>query len=67
MLFLYKSKKELKDAIGEKLKYEETSIFGNEYISNGNITGANRPHLTGMGREFFATVTLENDIIKKVK
>ena len=67
MLFLYKSKKELKDAIGEKLKYEETSIFGNEYISNGNITGANRPHLTGIGREFFATVTLENDIIKKVK
>ena len=67
MLFLYKSKKELKAAIGEKLKYEETSIFGNEYISNGNITGANRPHLTGMGREFFATVTLENNIIKKVK
>jgi hypothetical protein len=67
MLFLYKSKKELKAAIGEKLKYEETSIFGNEYISNGNITGANRPQLTGIGREFFATVTLENDIIKKVK
>lgn len=67
MLFLYKSKKELKSAIGEKLRYRETSIFGDEYISDGNITGANRPHLTGIGREFFATVTLENNIIKKVK
>jgi len=67
MLFLYKSKKELKAAIGEKLRYRETSIFGDEYISDGNITGANRPHLTGIGREFFATVTLENNIIKKVK
>ena len=67
MLFLYKSKKELKAAIGEKLRYRETSIFGDEYISDGNITGANRPHLTGIGREFFATVTLQNNIIKKVK
>jgi hypothetical protein len=67
MLFLYKSKKELKAAIGEKLRYRETSMFGDEYISDGNITGANRPHLTGIGREFFATVTLENNIIKKVK
>ena len=67
MLFLYKSKKELKAAIGEKLRYRETPIFGDEYISDGNITGANRPHLTGIGREFFATVTLENNIIKKVK
>jgi len=68
MLFLYKSKKELKDAIGEKLRYRETSIMvGDENIANGNITGANRPHLTGIGREFFATVTLENNIIKKVK
>lgn len=67
MLFLYKTKKELKAAVGEKLRYRETSIFGDEYISDGNITGANRPHLTGIGREFFATVTLENNIIKKVK
>ena len=67
MLFLYKTKKELKAAVGEKLRYRETSIFGDEYISDGNITGANRPHLTGIGREFFATVTLEDDIIKKVK
>lgn len=69
MLFLYSSKKELKAAIGEKLRYRETSIFGPEYPSDGNgeITGANRPHLTGKGREFFAQVTLENNIIKKVK
>lgn len=69
MLFLYPSKKELKAAIGEKLRYRETSIFGPEYPpgGNGEITGANRPHLTGKGREFFAQVTIENNIIKKVK
>ena len=67
MLFLYKSKKELKNAIGQKLKYRETSIFGPEYKSNGEFTGANRPQYTGFGREFFATVTMENDLIKKVK
>ena len=70
MLFLYPSKKELKAAIGEKLRYRETSIFGPEYPpgGNGEITGSNRPPQTrGKGREFFAQVTLENNIIKKVK
>jgi hypothetical protein len=30
------------------------------------LTVANRPHITGMGREFFANVYMENGIIKKV-
>jgi hypothetical protein len=66
MLFLYPSKKQLKASIGQELKYQETSVFGPEYVSNGTITGANRPHMTHMGREFFARVTLVDNIITKV-
>ena len=67
MIFLYPSTKELKANIGKPLRYQETSFFGEEYLSNGVIVGANRPHITGIGREFFAQVTMENDIIKAVK
>lgn len=66
MLLLYPSKKVLKENIGCHLKYRETSMFNEEYKSNGTFTGANRPSLTGLGREFYATITMENDLIKKV-
>lgn len=63
----YPSKKVLKENIGKRLRYIETSLFGPEYKSDGMLTVANRPHITGMGREFFANVYIENDIIVKVK
>ena len=62
----YPSKKELKSKVGEPLKYTETSLFGPEYRPDGMLTVANRPHITGMGREFFANVYMENGLIKKV-
>ena len=62
----YASKKELKENIGKPLKYIETSIFGNEYTENGILTGSNRPHITGYKREFYANVTIKNDLIEKV-
>ena len=67
MVVTYPSKKELKTNIGKRLRYIETSMFGPEYRSNGKIVVANRPHITGLGREFFAEVTMENDLIKGVK
>lgn len=67
MLLMYESKKQLKENIGKRLRYQETSMFGDEYKPNGKFVGANRPHLTGLGREFFATITIENDLIKEVK
>ncbi len=68
MIFNYESKKQLKENIGQNLDYTETSMFGNEYVKNGSITGSNRPQITGIkGREFFASVVIENDIIKSVK
>ena len=67
IIFNYPSKKILKENIGQPLKYIETSLFGPEYIRNGTMVGANRPHITGKGREFFATVTMENGLIVGVK
>jgi ethanolamine utilization cobalamin adenosyltransferase len=66
MIAVYPSKKILKEQIGKPLRYIETSHFGNEYKANGTITVANRPHITNIGREFFAQVTMENGLIKKV-
>lgn len=63
----YPSKKELKANIGNRLKYIETSLFGPEYIPTGVLTVANRPHMTGLGREFFARVTVQDSIIVKVE
>ena len=67
IVFNYQSKKELKANIGQPLKYIETSMFGDEYVSDGMLTGANRPHITGRGREFFANVTMKDGLITAVK
>lgn len=67
IVFNYPSKKVLKENIGKPLRYIETSMFWPEYRDNGALTGANRPHITGKGREFFATVTLSNGLIVSVK
>jgi len=66
IIFNYKSKKVLKENIGQPLRYIETSMFGAEYTANGQMTGANRPHITGIGREFFAQVTTVDGLISKV-
>lgn len=63
----YPSKKVLKESIGKPLRYIETSLFGPEYRDNGTLTVANRPHITGLGREFFAQVSMESGLIKGVK
>lgn len=66
MVVVYPSKKELKASVGQRLRYIETSLFGPEYRDNGTIVVANRPHITKMGREFFAEVTMTNGLITKV-
>ena len=67
LVFVYKSKKEMKEKVGTPLKYIETSMFGAEYLRDGVLVGANRPHITGMGREFFAKVTMRDGLIAKVE
>ena len=67
MIAVYPTKKSLKENIGKKLNYIETSLFGNEYLSNGTIVVCNRPHMTNIGREWFAQVTMKDDVIIGVK
>ena len=69
MILNYSSKKELKNNIGKSLKYTETSFFGEEYKSNGAFFGCNRPYdPRGTGkREFFAKVTMKDDLIEGVE
>ena len=67
IIFNYPSKKVLTENIGEPLRFIETSVFGPEYKENGVLTGANRPHITGIGREFFANVTMKDGLIASVK
>ena len=67
LIFNYKSKKQLRENIGNKLSYKETSKFGLEYKKNGVLVGSNRPFNTcNKGKEFFAEVTIKNNIIVKV-
>lgn len=61
---IYKTKKELKAAVGQPLHYEETSMFGEEYRPNGRfcVVGPSPRE-----RKWFAEVTMENGLIKSVK
>tara|TARA_R110000850_G_scaffold82430_2_gene177072 strand:- start:9197 stop:9406 length:210 start_codon:yes stop_codon:yes gene_type:complete len=64
----YTSKNKLKAAIGAKLAYQETSMFGPEYLSNGSFVAAHRPRVTGLkGREFFAKITMADNLITAVE
>ena len=60
---IYKTKKELKAAVGQPLHYEETSMFGEEYRPNGRFCVGPSPR----ERKWFAEVTMENGLIKSVK
>lgn len=60
----YKTKKELKENIGKELRFQETSMFGSEYKSDGSFCVVGPDAYTN--RKWYATVTMENDLIKKV-
>jgi hypothetical protein len=63
----YPTKASCKASVGKRLRFIETSLFGSEYRSNGELTVANRPHITHNGKEWFGNVTMENDLIVKVR
>lgn len=56
----YSTKKNLKNNVGKELDYTETNIFKDEYTPNGIVIGCD------INRKFFAKITIENNIIKKV-
>ena len=60
----YKNKKELKAAIGQPLRYVETSMFGPEYKPDGKFCVV-MP--SPYDRKYFAEVTMVGGLIAKVK
>ena len=74
MILNYKSKKALKETVGQPLDYTETSMFGAEFNPDGSFCGCNRPYSPEYpkfeirkGREFFAEVTMKDGVIAAVK
>lgn len=70
MLSLHPTKADLKASIGKRLRYQETSMFGEEYRENGSFTVAYRPAIrpvAGGKREYFARVTMKDGLIAKVE
>ena len=64
LLGLYPTKKALKEAIGQPLRYKETSVAGPEYRSNGTVD-VQGPHPDSL--KWAAEVTLKDDKIIKVR
>ena len=59
----YKAKKDLKAAVGSALRYNETSMFGPEYKSNGKFCVVGP---SAYERKWFAEVTMSEGKIAKV-
>lgn len=59
----YKTKKDLKAAIGQSLRYTETSFFGPEYRDNGTFCVVGP---SAQERKWFASVTMKEGKIAKV-
>jgi hypothetical protein len=61
----YPTKKALKESIGKRFKYIETSWFGLEFKPNGDNTVVGPDPYTS--RKWYATVTCKDGIIVSVK
>jgi len=60
----YKPKKALKESIGKPLRFIVASMFGSEYKENGKFCVVGPCPYTN--RKWYAEVTMENGLIKKV-
>lgn len=58
----YATKKALKESVGKPLMYNETSMFGIEFLPNGKFCVADY----GPKRSWFAEVTMKDGLIHKV-
>lgn len=59
----YKTKKELKENVGKRLNYNETSMFEHEYKSTGSFAVVGP---SAYKRKWFATVVMKDNLIVKV-
>ena len=59
----YRTKKALKESVGEELNYVETSMFGPEFKANGSFAVVGP---SPYQRKWFAQVTMVDGLIAKV-
>lgn len=64
MVAHYATKKALREAIGQRLRYEETSMFGMEYKDDGKFCVVGP---SAYSRKWYAEVTMADGKIAKVK
>jgi hypothetical protein len=55
----YKTKKALKESVGQRFRYIETSLFGNEFKAPGSNTVVGPDPYTN--RKWYATVEVDAD------
>jgi len=60
----YKTKKELKASVGQRLRYVETSMFGEEFKPDGSNTVVGPDAFRE--RKWYATVVTKDGVITKV-
>jgi|GEM_PF-2592088 len=65
LIGLYRSKKELKEAIGQPLRFEPTNVLVSEYTPFGRVV-VRGPVAHGKHRPWVAEVTLIDGVIRRV-
>ena len=60
----YKTKKSLTESVGKRLKYQETSLFGEEFKENGSFCVVGP---SAYQRKWYAEVVMKEGLIAKVK
>lgn len=60
----FTSKKELKEAVGQRPHFIETSIFGQEFRGDGSYVVVGPTPYT---RKWYATVTVSDGMIERVR
>lgn len=61
----YKTKKALKESVGQPLNYIETSLFGTEYTDNGVFCVVGPDPYNN--RKWYARITMKDGLISKVE
>ena len=60
----YPTKKNMREHIGQPLRYVETSLFGNEYHGDGEYTVVGP---SPYNRKWYGQVTVKDGLISKVR
>lgn len=60
----YRTKKALKESVGQQLRYVETSMFGAEFRENGSFAVVGP---SPYERKWYAQVTMKDGLISSVK